>query len=85
MRDRAFRRFQELKKKKWVQRVFSRWRSLDEAKSDTCHILLKTVLVIYVAILASIGKKKQCKRKEQIFTNTNNARVMQLVDVLHSK
>jgi hypothetical protein len=31
MRDRAFRRFQELKKKKWVQRVFSRWRPLDEA------------------------------------------------------
>lgn len=30
MRDRAFRRFQELKKKKWVQRIFSRWRSLDE-------------------------------------------------------
>lgn len=32
MRDRAFRRFQELKKKKWVQRVFSRWRPLDEAQ-----------------------------------------------------
>ena len=31
MRDRAFRRFQEFKKKKWVQRVFSRWRELDEA------------------------------------------------------
>lgn len=31
MRDRAFRRFQEFKKKKWVQRVFSKWRPLDEA------------------------------------------------------
>lgn len=30
MRDRAFRRFQELKKKKWVKRIFSRWRPLDE-------------------------------------------------------
>lgn len=32
MRDRAFRRFQELKKKRWVQRVFFRWRPLDEAQ-----------------------------------------------------
>lgn len=31
MRDRAFRRFQEFKKKAWVQRVFSKWRPLDEA------------------------------------------------------
>ena len=31
MRDRAFRRFQELKKKKWVQKVFAKWRPLDEA------------------------------------------------------
>jgi hypothetical protein len=30
MRDRAFRRFQELKKKKWVQKVFHKWRPLDE-------------------------------------------------------
>lgn len=31
MRNRAFRRFQELKKKKWVQKIFSRYRHLDEA------------------------------------------------------
>lgn len=31
MRDRAFRRFQELKKKKWVQKVFAKWRPLDES------------------------------------------------------
>ena len=30
MRDRAFRRFQEFKKKKWVQKVFAKWRPLDE-------------------------------------------------------
>lgn len=30
MRGRAFRRFQELKKKKWVQKVFAKWRPLDE-------------------------------------------------------
>lgn len=30
MRSRAFRRFQELKKKLWVQKVFAKWRPLDE-------------------------------------------------------
>jgi hypothetical protein len=31
MRDRAFRRFQEIKKKKWVVKIFSPWRPLDES------------------------------------------------------
>jgi hypothetical protein len=31
MRGKAFRRFQELKKKQWVVRVLSPWRPLDES------------------------------------------------------
>lgn len=34
MRDRAFRRFQELKKKKWVQKFFSRHRIYDLTDAD---------------------------------------------------
>jgi hypothetical protein len=32
MRSRAFRRFQEAKKKEWVKRVFKRWRPLDKSQ-----------------------------------------------------
>lgn len=47
MRDKAFRRFQEIKKKKWVKRVISHWRPLDESTigfiahtphSCSCHM-----------------------------------------------
>jgi hypothetical protein len=31
MRDRAFRRFQEIKKKEWVVKTFSFWRPLNES------------------------------------------------------
>lgn len=34
MRDRAFRRFQELKKKKWVQKFFSKHRARDLTDTD---------------------------------------------------
>ena len=34
MRDRAFRRFQELKKKKWVQKIFSKYRMHDLTETD---------------------------------------------------
>jgi hypothetical protein len=34
MRDRAFRRFQELKKKQWVQKFFSKHRARDLTDAD---------------------------------------------------
>jgi hypothetical protein len=34
MRDRAFRRFQELKKKQWVQKLFSKHRARDLTDAD---------------------------------------------------